>query len=153
MNESEDTVMWDSIRDFLIRSSRRLAYGQEPWIIYSSPDGGSDPVGQGTHFEERFSEEIDEVIRYFVSEKQWPERSKNIVRFYIGQRIDWACSFLRVLLTPSKKGGLLFHSPAGSPLDLIEWLLITAYKNRFIGQPKAAPSEESVPATLCHVWT
>jgi len=153
MNETEDAVMWNSIRDFLIRSSRRLAYGQEPWIIYSSPKGDSDPAGQGVRFEERFSEEIDEVIRYFVTERQWPDRSKNIVRFYVGQRIEWACNFLRLLLTPSAKGGLLFQSPAGSALEFVEWLLITAYKNRFIPEPKAATTDEPVEATLCNVWT
>jgi hypothetical protein len=149
MNETEDVAVWNSIRDFLIRSSRRLAYGQEPWIIYAPDSNDTDPAGESGYFEERFSEEIDEVIRYFVAEKQWPERSKNVVRFYAGQRIEWACNFLRLLLTQSVNGELIFQRPAVSGLEFIEWLLITAYKNRFTRLPRHSGDEDPINTTLC----
>jgi len=153
MNESEKIRVWNTIRDFLMQSSRRLAYGQEPWVIYSSGRDDSDSIEQRVKAEAKFSTEIDELIRQFVANKQWPKGSKSVVRFYAGQRIAWACEFLRVLLTPSATGDLVFQSPAVPGFAFIEWLLITAYNNRFVMTTKQPAGEIEAEEKFTTVWT
>ena len=153
MNESDKVRVWNTIRDFLMQSSRRLAYGQEPWVIYSSGRDDSRSTEQGLQTEERFSSEIDEFIRQFVTTREWPKDSKSIVRFYAGQRIAWACEFLRVVLTPSPAGDFVFHSPVLPGIEFIEWLLISAYNNRFVSTSRQPATDPVADSNLTTVWT
>jgi hypothetical protein len=130
MNESEELQVCQSIRDFLIQSSRRLAYGQEPWVIFSSSREDLDGTGQRPYPEEKCAAETDAFIRDFVRLRQWPKISKNIIRFYAGQRLDWAVNFLRVL-SASSHGERVFPKPSLTGLEFVEWLLITAYNSQF----------------------
>jgi hypothetical protein len=152
MSESEDIQVWNAVRDFLIQSSRRLAYGQEPWVIYSSSRDNRHDTEPGANTEHKFAAEIDEMIRQFITQKQWPDRSKSVVRFYAGQRIAWACDFLRIMLTPASNGEVIFPRPFVSGLELIEWLLITAYHSRFERQPRFANSQVDAGARFARVW-
>jgi hypothetical protein len=152
MSESEDIRVWNGIRDFLIQSSRRLAYGQEPWVIYSSTRNHIHDTEHGANTEHKFAAEIDEMIRQFVTHKQWPDGSNTVVRFYAGQRLAWACDFLRVMLTPAPNGEVIFPRPFVSGLELIEWLLITAYHSRFQRQPHFAASDTQTSARPARVW-
>lgn len=135
MSESENARIWDGIRDFLFRLSKRIAYGRDPWVIFCHGDEG-DIQRQRSVCEERFAAETDEFIRQFIRTRELPKRAKNVVRFYAGQRIDWASNFLRVLLTASAAGALVLQEPAVSGWEFLEWLLITAYNNRVPPQPK-----------------
>lgn len=144
MNESEELQIWQSIRDFLIQSSRRLAYGQEPWVIFSSSREDVDGSGQRPYSEEKCAAETDEFIRDFVRLRQWPRISKHIIRFYAGQRLDWAVNFLRVL-SASSHGERVFPKPSLTGLEFVEWLLITAYNSQFHSNRKYLFAPEAQP--------
>ena len=102
MSECENARIWNGIRDFLMQLSWRVAYGKEPWTYFSSGrDGAAEPARQLDHWEQHYAAETDEFIRQFVRTKELPRRATNVVRFYAGQRIDWAVNFLRILLSAS----------------------------------------------------
>ena len=152
MSHSENARIWNGISEFLHRLSRRIAYGSNPWIIFCNGDEG-DIQRQRSVYEERFAAETDEFIREFIRTKELPKRAKNVVRFYAGQRIDWASNFLRVLLTASAAGASVFQEPVVSSWEFLEWLLITAYNNRFPPQPKLSLAMSGDDETLSTVWT
>ena len=99
-------------------------------MIFSASREDLDGSGQRPIPEEKYAAETDEFIRDFVRLRQWPKISKNIIRFYAGQRLDWAANFLRVL-TASSHGEQVFPKPSLMGLEFIEWLLITAYNSQF----------------------
>jgi len=154
MSDSENARIWNGIREFLHRLSRRIAYGSDPWIIFSKADDG-DVQRQRSYCEEQFAAETDEFIRQLIRTKELPKRAKNVVRFYAGQRIDWALNFLRVLFTASSAGLLIFQEPVMPGWEFLEWLLITAYNNRFPPQPKTVLSVSGGDddEILSTVWT
>ena len=152
MTDSENARVWSGIGEFLHRLSRRIAYGSDPWIIFCKGDEG-DVQRQRSVCEERFAVETDEFIRHLIRTKELPKRAKNVVRFYAGQRIDWASNFLRVLLTASAAGVLVFQEPVMPGWEFLEWLLITAYNNRFPPEPKRALSVSGDDEILSAVWT
>jgi len=152
MSDSENARTWNGIREFLHRLSRRIAYGSDPWIIFCNGDE-RDIQRQRSVCEDRFAAETDEFIRQFIRTKELPKHPKNVVRFYAGQRIDWASNFLRILLSASATGALVFQQPAVSSWEFLEWLLITAYNNRFPPQPNASLSVSGDDETLSAVWT
>ena len=110
MSDSESARIWNGIREFLHRLSRRLAYGTDPLVIFSQADEG-DVQRQRSYCEQRFAAETDEFIRELIRTKELPKHARNVVRFYAGQRIEWASNFLRVLLTASAAGVLIFQEP------------------------------------------
>jgi len=154
MSDSESARIWNGIREFLHRLSRRLAYGTDPWVIFSQADEG-DVQRQRSYCEQRFAAETDEFIRELIRTKELPKHAKNVVRFYAGQRIEWASNFLRVLLTASAAGVLIFQEPVMPGWQFLEWLLITAYNNRFPLRPKEALSmiDDDNDEILSAVWT
>jgi len=152
VSDSENARIWNGIREFLHRLSRRIAYGSDPWIIFCKGDEG-DVQRQRSVCEERFAAETDEFIRQFIRTKELPKHAKNVVRFYAGQRIDWAANFLRILLTASGNGAPIFQEPAASGWEFLEWLLVTAYNNRFPPQPKLSLSVSGDDERLSPVWT
>jgi hypothetical protein len=149
MNNS-DLQVWDTIRDLLIQSSWRLAYGKDPWVIYASGRDDVDYSNEPNTTEQQYLRESDDFIRQFISTRQLPANSKNIVRFFAGQRVDWASKFVRVLLTPTSNGKVAISPPSLNRTEFLEWLLITAYKSRF--QPQFRLPGPSLEKALSSMW-
>ncbi len=149
MNQGEDLCVWNGIRDFLIRSSWRLAYGAGPWVVFSSHRDEANRSRPHHETEQRLAAETEEFIREFVRTGELPKRARAMVRFYAGQRIDWATDFLRIFLAASADGVLA--APLVPGLEFVEWLLITAYNNRFPLQEGLACSRGSADGLLASI--
>src|SRR3954463_14934207 len=150
MNNSEGAQVWDAIRDLLTQSSWRLAYGKDPWVIYATGRDDADHSKEQNLTEQQYSCETDDFVREFIATRQIPLRCKNIVRFYAGQRLDWASQFVRVMLTPAANGKLAIEPPSLNGAQFLEWLLITAYKSRF--QPHFRFSNTTAEKALTSIW-
>ena len=148
--DNSDPQVWDAIRDLLIQSSWRLAYGKDPWVIYASGRDDVDYSSEPNSTEEQFLRETDDFIRQFIATRQLPAKSKNIVRFFAGQRVDWAGKFVRVLLTPASNGKVAISPPSLNRTEFLEWLLITAYKSRF--QPQFRLPSPALEKALGSMW-
>jgi len=148
MNQTERADAWDGVREWLIRSSRTLAYGKEPWVIFASGRDDVDYARKPNPIEHLFARETDEFIRQFIRTREFPEGTRNVVRFYAGQRFDWAANFVRILRTTTQEGKVAFPPPNLGATEFLEWLLIIAYHSRL--QPPlgksglAAPSDHSL---------
>ena len=153
MNQSDGAQVWNAIRELLIQSSWRLAYGKEPWIIYSSGRDDVDRSGQLTQSEQQFAAETDQFIREFVRTRDFPKQTRNVVRFYAGQRIDWACNFLRLILAPTAAGKPVFQPPSLGHVEFLEWLLVTAYNSRFQTPLRLSSAFPATDKALNSVWS
>ena len=153
MNQSDGAQIWNGIRELLIQSSWRLAYGKDPWVIYASSRDDLDRSGQQTQTEQQFAEQTDQFLREFIRTRDFPKKARNVVRFYAGQRIDWACNFLRIILATNRDGKPVFQPPALGPTEFLEWLLITAYRSRFQPQARLTHTFSSADKALNGIWS
>ena len=153
MNQSDGAQIWNGIRELLIQSSWRLAYGKDPWVIYSSSRDDLDHSHHQTQTEQQFARETDQFLREFIRTRDFPKKTRNVVRFYAGQRIDWACNFLRIILTPTAEGKSMFQAPSLGRVEFLEWLLITAYNSRFQPQMRCSSNVAATDKALTAVWS
>lgn len=88
--------------------------------------------------EEGCSSETDALIRHLCLNQEWPKRSKNNARYFADQRIRWALGFIRIFTVPLPEAAVAaIPRPPQSGWELLQWLLVEAYHQRFPPPPRA----------------
>lgn len=129
----QDAEFWIALHAVARQALESLPYATKPDVIAFPYEGeGWKEQAQIDEKEEVCFLATDEFIREFCRNHLWPQKSAEDVRYFTEQRLRWSVSFLRILTIPWEKTGLTFlRRPEQSGYELLEWLLIDAYPQRF----------------------
>ncbi|MBN8711861.1 MAG: hypothetical protein BGO12_05120 [Verrucomicrobia bacterium 61-8] len=137
--EDKHLKFWRALHGVLENCRETLPYASKPERIHwSHPDDDWKNDAEVQAIEESCFSETDALIRYFCLKQEWPKRSKNNERYFADQRIRWALGFIRIFTIPLTEGaGAAIPRPLQSGWELLQWLLIEAYQQRFPPPPRA----------------
>lgn len=143
MNEDEEDnhlEFWRALHGVLQDAIHTLPYAEEPdRIHWSHPDDDWKNDPEVRALEDNCYFETDTLIRHYCTKQAWPKRSKNNARYFAERRIQWALGFVRIFTIPlSETAAAAIPRPPQSGWELLEWLLIDAYRQRFTPPPKNA---------------
>jgi hypothetical protein len=138
--KARDMEFWRALHAALQNARRTLPYVSEPDRVYwDHPDDDWKNDAAVHALENECSADSDDLIRHYCLKQAWPKRSKNNARFFAGKRIKWALAFVRVLTIPVQATGTAaIPRPPQSGWELLQWLLIHAYHERFPPPPPEA---------------
>jgi len=133
----KDAEFWKALHAVARQALDALPYAAKPDVIAFPYEGEEwKEQAQIDEKEDACYPATDEFIREFCRTHQWPQKSTEHVRYFVEQRLRWAVSFLRILTIRWEKTGLTFlPRPEESGHELLEWLLIDGYRERFPPTP------------------
>jgi len=132
-----DAKFWNALHAVVQQAFESLPYAAKPDVIAFPYEGEEwKEQAQVDEKEDACYSATDEFIRGFCRHRHWPKKSTDDMRYFTEQRLRWAIAFLRILTIPWDKTGLVFlQRPEESGYDLLEWLLIDGYRERFPPTP------------------
>lgn len=156
-NETDDANMrfWQAIYEVLQDARQSLPYSTEPERVYwDHPDDDWKNDAEVQALEMDCSPDTDDLIRHYCHNKAWPKRSKNNCRYFAERRIAWALGILRLLTIPVGETTLAaIPRPPQSGWELLHWLLIDAYHQRFPPREKTPFYISGNDGATIEVWT
>jgi len=131
--DNKDLKFWRAFHAELQAARDSLPYAHEPDEIDWDPvEHRINDLEQLQVIEDECRTETDALIRHYCTNHIWPNRSKNDIRYLAGRRILWALRFVRIFTIPlSETGKAAVPRPPQSGWDLLNWLLVDAYHQRF----------------------
>lgn len=158
MNEDEgnkDLMFWRALHGVLQDARTTLPYADEPdRIHWSHPDEDWKNDSEVQAIEDNCLSDADALIRHYCFKKAWPKRSKHNARYFAERRIRWALGFVRIFTIPLPETTVAaIPRPPQSGWDLLQWMLIDAYHQRFPPPPKAPFTISGPDGKTTTSWT
>ena len=133
----KDAEFWNALYTIVRQALDAFGHTAKPEVIAFPYEGEEwKEQAQVDEKEDACYVATDEFIREFCRTHQWPQKSTEDVDYFVGQRLRWAVSFLRIPTIRWEKTGLTFlPRPEESGYEFLEWLLIDGYRERFPPAP------------------
>jgi hypothetical protein len=158
MNEDEenkDLKFWCALYSVLENARDTLPYAEEPHRIrWRHPDDEWKNRAEVQALEKNCSSDTDALIRHYCLKQSWPQRSKNDARHFAEGRIQWALGFVRIFTIPIPQKALAaIPRPPQTGWQLLQWLLIDAYHQRFPPPPKTPFTISGPDGKGTEIWS
>lgn len=136
--EDKNLKFWSALHSILQDALSRMPCADEPERIHwDHPDDDWKNNSEVQALEDNCFSETDSLIRHYCLEQAWPKLSKNNARYFAERRIRWALGFIRIFTIPLPETTVAaIPRPLQSGWELLQWLLIDGYRQRFPPPPK-----------------